>query len=590
MHDQVLMFIQDLAIIMMIASLATIVCFKLKQPLVIGYIVSGIIIGSHTPPFSLLGNETTIKTLAELGVIFLMFSLGLEFNLRKLKKVGAPAIITALLEIIVMIGIGYLIGNLFGWSKINSLFLGAILSISSTTIIVKTLDELNLKHKISSQLIFGILIVEDIFAILILALLSSIATTGSLDTREVLMTSIKLSSFLVVALLTGILVIPSLLNYINRFKNNEILLITILGLCFGFCLIVIKLNYSVALGAFIIGAIIAEFRQINKVEHLIQPIRDMFSSIFFVSVGLLFNPSIVLEYLWPVIVITTMVVIGKVISCSLGIMISGRDGKTAMRVGMGMAQIGEFSFIIASLGIALGVTDNFLYSIAVCVSIITTLLTPYLVRYSDSATKFLAKFVPKSITEIFSVYSNWIKHINPESEQIIIKNVIKRSIGQIIINLLIIVAIFLAGSYIAKTDLGDFVVTLTSPYAKKPLIWAGALILSLPFLIATYNKVKALSMLLAELSIREKLNHRLPGNVRRVISEIIPIIFICLTMVLISILSASILPSVELLIIILIVVAALIAIILPWLIKIHSKLQINLIKSFKKESKDIDAE
>jgi CPA2 family monovalent cation:H+ antiporter-2 len=259
------MFIQDLAIIMIVAGLTTILCHRLKQPVVLGYILAGIIIGPHTPPFSFISDENTIKALAEVGVIFLMFSLGLEFNLRKLMKVGLPAFVAATLEIIIMLWLGYEIGRLFGWSQINAIFLGAILSISSTTIIVKALDELHLKNEKFAQLIFGILIIEDISAILILALLSTIAITGTLKVDEVAATVMKLSSFLVVSLIIGILLVPKLLSYIAKFKNDEVLLSTVLGLCFGFCFLVAKLEYSVELGAFIIGAIMAESLQAKKI-------------------------------------------------------------------------------------------------------------------------------------------------------------------------------------------------------------------------------------------------------------------------------------------------------------------------------------
>lgn len=391
MQIDALIFIQDIAIIMLIAGLSTVVCHLLKQPLVLGYILAGVIIGPHTPPFSFISDQNTIKVLAELGMLFLMFSLGLEFNLQKLRKVGKTATIAALFEIILMLWLGYAIGISFGWTQINAIFLGALLSISSTTIIIKALDELKMKKENFSQIVFGVLIIEDIFAILILAILSSVATSGTLQIKEVFITTIKLSSFLILSLISGVIIVPRLLSYIAKFKSNEMLLITVLGLCFGFCLLVVKMNYSVALGAFIIGAVVAESQHLNKIEHLINPVRDMFSAIFFVSVGLLFNPSVLVNYFSLIIIVTLAVILGKILSCSLGVFITGRNAKTSIRVGMALAQIGEFSFIIASLGIALNVTDNFLYSIAVCVSILTTLTTPYLIKYSNIVAQRLIK-------------------------------------------------------------------------------------------------------------------------------------------------------------------------------------------------------
>lgn len=373
-------FIQDLAVIMLVAGVVTILFHRLRQPVVLGYIVAGFIIGPHTPPFGLIHDEDTIKTLAELGVIFLMFCLGLEFSLRKLFQVGATAFIAAFLEIVLMIWIGFEIGRFFEWSTMDSLFLGAILAISSTTIIVKALGDLKMKNERFAQLIFGVLIVEDILGIGIIALLSGIAVSGSVETGEVFSTVGKLSLFMIVALVVGILLVPRLLAYVAKFESNEMLLVTVLGLCFGFCLLVVKLEYSMVLGAFLIGAIMAESRQLVQIERLIEPVRDMFSAIFFVAIGLLIDPKILVEYAWPIALITVAVVLGKMFSCGMGAFIAGNDGRTSLRVGMGLSQIGEFSFIIAALGMTLKVTSDFLYPVAVAVSAITTLLTPEIGR------------------------------------------------------------------------------------------------------------------------------------------------------------------------------------------------------------------
>ena len=256
-------FLQDLAVVMTVAGLVTVVFHRLKQPVVLGYILAGVIIGPHTPPFPLIEDEQTIHTLAELGVVFLMFSLGLEFNLRKLKRVGAAAFIAAFLEILLMVWVGYETGRLFGWGTMDSIFLGAILSISSTTIIVKALNELGKAKERFADLIFGILIVEDILAIVMIALLSGIAMTGSLRAGEVLLTFGRLGIFLVTALVVGVLAVPRLLGYLAKFKSHEMLLVAVLGLCFGSSLLAVKLGYSVALGAFIMGAVIAEAREIG---------------------------------------------------------------------------------------------------------------------------------------------------------------------------------------------------------------------------------------------------------------------------------------------------------------------------------------
>ena len=289
-------FIQDLAVIMLIAGFTTILCHRFKQPVVLGYIIAGIIIGPHTPPFALVHDEDTIKTLAELGVIFLMFCLGLEFSLRKLFQVGATAFIAAFLEITLMIWAGFGIGRLFDWNTMDSLFLGAILAMSSTTIIIKVLGDLQMKNERFAQLIFGVLIIEDILGIGIIALFSGIAVSGTVEADQVLSTVGKLSLFMVVALVVGILLVPRLLAYVAKFESNEMLLVTVLGLCFGFCLLVVKLEYSMILGAFLIGAIMAESRQLIQIERLMEPVRDMFSAIFFVAIGLTIDPRVLVDY------------------------------------------------------------------------------------------------------------------------------------------------------------------------------------------------------------------------------------------------------------------------------------------------------
>jgi CPA2 family monovalent cation:H+ antiporter-2 len=292
-----------------------------------------------------------------------------------------------------MIWIGYEIGRWFDWNTMDSLFLGAILAISSTTIIVKALNDLKMKNERFAQLIFGVLIVEDILGIGIIALLSSIAVSGTVSSGEVFSTVGKLSLFMIVALVIGILLVPRLLAYVAKFESNEMLLITVLGLCFGFCLLVVKLEYSMVLGAFLIGAIMAESRQLLKIERLIEPVRDLFSAIFFVAIGLMIDPMILLQYAWPIAVITVAVVLGKMLSCGMGAFIAGNDGRTSLRVGMGLSQIGEFSFIIAALGMTLQVTSDF-YPVAVAVSAITTLLTPYLIRAADPLSIKLLRWCP----------------------------------------------------------------------------------------------------------------------------------------------------------------------------------------------------
>lgn len=574
-------FIQDLAVIMLVAGVVTILFHRLKQPVVLGYIVAGFIIGPHTPPFGLIHDEDTIKTLAELGVIFLMFCLGLEFSLRKLFKVGATAFIAAFLEIVLMIWIGFEIGRWFGWNTMDSLFLGAILAISSTTIIVKALNDLKMKNERFAQLIFGVLIVEDILGIGIIALLSGIAVSGTVSSGEVFSTVGKLSLFMIVALVIGILLVPRLLAYVARFESNEMLLITVLGLCFGFCLLVVKLEYSMVLGAFLIGAIMAESRQLLKIERLIEPVRDLFSAIFFVAIGLMIDPQVLVEYAWPIVVITLAVVLGRMVSCGMGAFIAGNDGRTSLRVGMGLSQIGEFSFIIAALGMTLQVTSDFLYPVAVAVSAITTLLTPYLIRAADPLSQKLGNVVPGRLARVLSLYGEWLRNIQPQGEGAMLAAMIRRILLQVGVNLALVIAIFFSGGYFAGR-IGNWLSEWVSDISQqKAMIWGAALLLSLPFLIAAYRKLKALSMLLAEMGVKPEMAGRHTQRVRRVIAEVIPLLSLLVIFLLLSALSASILPTNELLLVIAVVAAVVVALLWRWLIRVHTRMQIALLETLE---------
>lgn len=579
-------FIQDLAVIMMIAGIVTILFHRFKQPVVLGYIVAGVIVGPHTPPFQLVQDMHTIQILAELGVVFLMFSLGLEFSLKKLSRVGATAFVAALAEIVLMIWIGYEVGKFFGWKAMDALFLGAMLAISSTTIIVKALDELGMRHETFAQLVFGILIVEDILAIALIALLSGIAMNGSVDAGDVLVTVGKLSLFMIVALVLGLLVVPRLLAYVARFHSNEMLLVSVLGICFGFCLLVVKLEYSIALGAFMIGAIMAEARQLQVIERLIEPVRDMFSAIFFVAIGLMFDPKVLLTYTLPIAAITVAVVAGKVLACSLGTFATGNDGRTSLRVGMGLAQIGEFSFIIATLGLTLKVTSDFLYPIVVAVSAITTLLTPYLIKLADPLSNRAAQAMPRGIARLFNRYAEWLGSMRLEGERALVAKIILRILLQILVNCALVAAVFLAGAYFVAAIEKSLLRWTADEDMQRMIVWGGALLISLPFLIATYRKLWALSMLLAELLRAPEFTGQPLRGAQRFFFELIPILSIGGILALIAALSVRILPPMNLLMIVLMSAAALTALLWKFFVRLHSRLQVALFDSMKDEGEE----
>ena len=572
-HD--VSFLQDLAIVMIVAGLVTIVFHRLKQPVVLGYILAGVIIGPHTPPLPLISNEGTIQTLSELGIIFLMFSLGLEFSLRKLKQVGATAFIGATLAILVMLCAGYSLGQAFGWSSIDSIFLGAILSISSTTIVVKALGELGLSKKPFAQLIFGVLIVEDILAIVMIAILSGFATTGSFAAVDIGITLMKLGSFLGILLVAGLILVPRLLNYVARFKSNEMLLITVLGLCFGVSLLAVRLEYSVALGAFLIGAVIAEARPIARIETLLEPLRDMFSAVFFVSIGLLIDPVLLGHYAGPILVITAVVVVGQVLSCSLGVFLAGHDRQTSLRVGMGLAQIGEFSFIIAALGMSLKVTSSFLYPIAVAVSALTTLITPYLIKNSDSIIEWFDRAAPLPVKRWLDFYTRWTSEL-AEGERHFGLRLARKWGWQIALNLLLITGIFIAAGTTRRRGLTWWPEFPRGEDGLKAALWLGAMLLSLPLLIAVFRKLRALAMLLSEMSVTRVAGGVNTNSLRSVVANTIVAAGCIMLVLIILLLSSTILPSWKLLLVQALIVTVTAILLRRSFTKLYSKAQFAL--------------
>jgi CPA2 family monovalent cation:H+ antiporter-2 len=576
----VIEFIHDLAIIMLTAGIVTVVFHLLRQPVVLGYIVAGVLIGPHTPPYTFVTNEETIRTLAELGVVFLLFSLGLEFSLRHLRQVGATALVSAIAGIVTMLSLGYAVGRAFDWSVMDALFLGAMLSISSTTITIKALEDLKLKKQHFAQVVFAILIVEDVLAIAMIALLASAAKTGAIDSGEVMRTLGGLTVFLVASLVVGILTVPRLLDFVARFNSNEMLLVSVLGLLFGFCLVVVRLGYNAALGAFVIGAIIAETGALHRIERVIAPVRDMFSAIFFVAVGLMLDPVMLLDYAGPVAAATVAVILGKSLARTAGSFAAGQDARTSLRIGMSLAQIGEFSFIIATLGLTLKATSAFLYPIAVCVSAITTLFTPYLIRGADPLARRIRVLMPAGVSRILQMYTDWLQSLRFVGDRAVIAAMVRRILLQAFVNLCMVAAIFGAGAYFARRYRDEIAQWIPYPQITNALIWGAALVLSLAFLIAAYRKLNALAMMLAEVGVRAG---RHTERVQRIVAEVLPAVSIGAMLLVVSALSSSILPPAELLIAVLAMGALILALLWRTLVKLHSRLQIALLETLQSE-------
>ena len=437
--------IQDLGLILIAAAFVTILFKKLKQPVVLGYLIAGFFVGPHFHFLPTVKDQASISIWAEIGVIFMLFGLGLEFSFKKLKQVGKSAAITASFEIPFMLGSGYLAGQLLGWSAMDSLFLGGMLSISSTTIIARAFEELNLKGRHFVSLVFGVLIFEDLIAILLLVLLSSVAVTQTLSGTELAFSVLRLGFFLVVWFLLGIYILPALLNKLRDLLSDETMLIVSLGLCLMMVAIASGVGFSPALGAFVMGSILAETPKAHRIEKLILPVKNLFSAIFFVSVGMLINPSILTKYYGVIILLSVVVVIGKSVSASVGTLLSGHNLKNSVKTGMSLSQIGEFSFIIATLGMTLKVTSDFLYPIAVAVSALTAFTTPYMVKFSDPFSVWLDKKMPTIIKESLTRYES---AMNAQAEINALTLVWHEYGVKILLNTVIVIALTLGSSHL----------------------------------------------------------------------------------------------------------------------------------------------
>lgn len=461
--------IQDLGFILMTAAAVTLIFKKLNQPVVLGYLIAGFLVSSHVPYFPNVKDVTSVKIWAEIGIIFLLFGLGLEFSFKKLAQTGRSATITAVFEVLFMLVAGFVFGQIMGWNQIDSLYLGGILSISSTTIIIRAFDELGLKGQKFVSLVFGVLIVEDIVAILLLVALSTVAVSRELSGQDLIFSGFRLGFFLILWFIIGIYVLPSLMLKIKRFLNNEFTLIVSLGLCLGMVSVATYAGFSPALGAFVMGSILAETNEGPRIEKLIHPIKDLFAAVFFVSVGMMIDPAILAEYSWQIFLITLITIFGKVISTSFGALISGVSFRHSVQAGMSLAQIGEFSFIIATLGLTLKVTSPFLYPIAVSVSAVTTFCTPYLIKNADRIQDLLRAKLPENFFTRIERYQ--AAFLTEQSESGIVK-ILWRAYGwKTLINGVLVIAIISGGVFLTPR-FGTYMSFGAACLMSFPFFWA----------------------------------------------------------------------------------------------------------------------
>jgi CPA2 family monovalent cation:H+ antiporter-2 len=388
--------IEDLALILVVAGVVTLIFKKLKQPLVLGYIVAGFLVSPNMPYTASVADMENVHLWADIGVMFLLFSLGLDFSFKKILKMGASPVISTCTIIFCMSMLGFCVGRLFGWEQMDCIFLGGMLAMSSTTIIYKAFDDLGLRQQQFAGLVMSVLILEDILAIVMMVMLSAIAQ-GNLEGSQMLESVMRIGFFLILWLVVGIFAIPLFLRAVRSLINTEVLLVVSLGLCCAMAVISSKVGFSSAFGAFIMGSILAETVEAERIEKLVEPVKNLFGAIFFVSVGMLVDPKILVEYAVPIILLVMTILIGQSVFGTFSFMLGGESLKSAMRCGFSMAQIGEFSFIIASLGLSLGVISDFLYPVVVAVSVITTFLTPYMIRFATPVYNNLEHRLPNKL-------------------------------------------------------------------------------------------------------------------------------------------------------------------------------------------------
>jgi CPA2 family monovalent cation:H+ antiporter-2 len=441
--------IQDFAVIMVVAGAVTLLFRKLHQPPVLGYLIAGVLVGPYTLPFSPITETHTISLLADLGLVLLLFSLGLEFSWHKIRQIGFSVLLIGGIEIFTMISLGYGLGRLMGWDVIDSIFLGAALNISSSAIIVKIFRDTGILNRNASKLVVGILVVEDFAAIAIIAVLSGIVTNGVANFADVGLLALKLVIFTITSLVIGALIVPRLIRFTGKFNSREALLITSLGLCFAMALFSRYLGLSVAIGAFLMGSLIGDTEHADDVIDVTTPVRDVFAAIFFVAIGMLINVREIKQFIIPGIIVACVFMIGKIIINTLATFITGHDGKTALRVGMPMSQMGEFSLYITKIGLEQGVVVSYLYPIVATATVITSFIAPYIIRSADSIADYIDRHSPKMLNAYVTRLSEWLETLRTNmGSDSVASHITRHTVRTIAINIVIVVVIASLGNFV----------------------------------------------------------------------------------------------------------------------------------------------
>jgi K+:H+ antiporter len=569
-------FIRELACVMLAAGVVVVVFSRLRLPVLLGYIVAGVLIGPHTP-WHFLTDQRAMQSIADLGVVLLLFTIGLDFSIRKLRGLGAGVLLAAAVEVGLMLWIGIEIGRLAGLQARGALFLGGVICLSSTMAVLHTIADRGRKGEPFVQPMIGMLISEEVLTVVLITVLSAIAV-GSTDTTGIAFAVLwRMLLFIAAALVLGLLLLPRLLDLIAHRGRDEFLLVAALGICFGASLLAEWEGFSVALGAFLAGVVVAEARSSPRIVRLVQPVRDMFAAVFFVAIGLLLDPSTLLPWLWPALGLAAVVILGKTATCGAGVFLfTGRGTRDALRTGMTMAQIGEFSFVIATLGVVSGAVGPFLYPMTVTAAVACMIVSPLLLRCEGPILAGLGRLAPGPLRALARGYADWIGNLLPAGEDMLVARMLRRLLWHIGVNILLVCAVFAIGAFTSAMLPRWWPAFPASEVVRRSLIWAVALFVSLPMLIAVYRKADALGMLLAELGIREHVYGLRTYGLRRVLSKLVPLAALVGLALLVSALGTTILPPRGVLVALLAIGVFTVWFLWGALVRVHARMQATL--------------
>lgn len=509
-------FFQDFVVIMVVAGIVSILFHFLKQPAILGYLVAGVLVGPHLFDGGLIQQKETLRSVADLGVIFLMFSLGLHFSFRKLSKIGGQALTIGLIEVPIVFLAGFGISKYFGWSSLDAIFVGSALCISSTILMFKTLTEMGKMNAPFARLGFGISAVEDLFAIMLLAILPAIAMSGVISWGDTLQNGLTLAAFFVSLVVVGLIAVPRFVDYLDKYERQDVLLIGILAICFGVAYFAYMMGYSVALGAFLTGTVIAESKASERINFFVKPIADLFGSLFFVAIGMMWEPQALHDTWDKALVILIVFMVVKIGMVTFAGLIVGENAPSAVRTGFSMGQIGEFSFVMASLGLQLKVVRPEIYPTIIAISVCTMFVSPFVLKHADRMIDPIWGSIPQGWKRQLDFYHAWLSRLTKtnNAQQAAFRGLIIKILGQLSVNFAMITTLFLLAAYFLRNT-PDWMLWMDALKDwKQTVFWLVTMFMALPIFVATYRKMQAFSMLLAEMTMQNA-SAKLPVEVLR---------------------------------------------------------------------------